>query len=69
MKQTIHIQVVVDLNDLRKWADWHVDHNHHGVAAVLYDAIERLKSGQTVDGICTADPCILPPGHDGECRR
>lgn len=21
------------------------------------------------EGICTADPCILPPGHDGECQR
>lgn len=31
---------------------------------------ERFASGQRVDGgICVADPCILPPGHDGECRR
>lgn len=37
----------------------------------LLDEIERLRSASVWDseGLCTADPCTLPPGHDGECQR
>lgn len=37
----------------------------------LVAEIERLRSASVWDdeGLCIADPCILPPGHDGECQR
>lgn len=39
---TLRLQVAVDSDDLRTWADWHVDRNHDGVAAVLYSAADRV---------------------------
>ena len=69
MSTTIHLHVEVDLDELRKWANWHCDHGHQGVAAVLFDAIKRFEAEATIDGICTAEPCILTPGHKGKCRR
>ena len=67
--ETIHVKVRVDLAHLRKWAEWHCDHNHHDVAAVLYDAIDRLETNGTADGTCTAGPRNLPPDTNEECRR
>lgn len=34
----IHLTVTIDSDDLRRWADWHADAGHHGVAHVLYQA-------------------------------
>ena len=39
---TIRVHVVVDPDELRKWAGWHADHSHHGVAAVLYRAVDDV---------------------------
>lgn len=36
------------------------------------DIIDRLIAAVvavTTSDCCDADPCILPPGHDGECKR
>ncbi|MGN0126050.1 MAG: hypothetical protein ACI38R_22640 [Rhodococcus sp. (in: high G+C Gram-positive bacteria)] len=41
--RTIHVQVLVDTNELKKWADWHAEHRHPGVAQVLYDASSNLE--------------------------
>jgi hypothetical protein len=35
---TLRVTVTVDTDELRKWADWHADRDHHGVAHVLYKA-------------------------------
>ena len=34
----IHLTVTINSDDLRRWADWHADAGHHGVAHVLYQA-------------------------------
>lgn len=36
--KTLRVTVTVDTDDLRKWAGWHADRGHHGVAHVLYKA-------------------------------
>lgn len=45
---TLRLQVVVDTDDLRHWAEKHSDAGHHGVAAVLFDAAKSLNS-QSID--------------------
>lgn len=39
--------------------------------APLVAEVDRLRAASIWDaeGICIADPCILPPDHDGECER
>lgn len=36
--ERITVQVEVDTDDLRTWANWHADRGHHGAAHVLYKA-------------------------------
>lgn len=38
------VTVTVDTDDLRKWAEWHADRGHHGVAHVLYKAASEGES-------------------------
>lgn len=37
----------------------------------LIREVDRLRAASIWDseGICVADPCILPPDHEGECQR
>lgn len=42
--RTIRVQVSVDTDELKKWADWHADHCHPGVAQVLYNASDSLET-------------------------
>ncbi|WP_411815751.1 hypothetical protein [Gordonia sp. SND2] len=44
MSETIKVQVGVSDEELRKWAEWHVEHNNHGVAAILYAALGQFDS-------------------------
>lgn len=43
MPDQIRVQVAVDTDDLRRWAAWHADRGHTGVAHVLYGAAERYE--------------------------
>lgn len=59
--KVIKLSVVVDTDELRKWADKHADAHNHGVATVLYNAAERLDSQilgvdrvRALHGECTA---------------
>ena len=39
--RTIRVEVAVDTDNLRKWADWHASHRHPDVAHALYRSAER----------------------------
>ena len=41
---TINVQVAVDTDELRRWAERHADHGEHSVAHVLYAALSFLDS-------------------------
>ena len=38
MSERLRVQVTVDTDELREWADRHADMGNHGVAHVLYQA-------------------------------
>jgi hypothetical protein len=44
MSKTIKVEVDVDVDELRHWADRHADAGHHGVAHTLYKAAEGIES-------------------------
>lgn len=44
MSETIRVKVSVDTDELRRWADYHADRGHHGVAHVLYKAASDGES-------------------------
>lgn len=52
MSETIRVQVCVDTDELRHWADRHAVMGQAGVAHVLYEAAHRYEAG--VDS--TRDP-------------
>ncbi|APE11033.1 hypothetical protein BO226_19360 [Rhodococcus sp. 2G] len=39
--RTIRVEVAINTDNLRKWAEWHADHRHPDVAHALYRAAER----------------------------
>lgn len=39
--RTIRLQIAVDTDNLRTWAEWHADHGHADVAHELYRSAER----------------------------
>lgn len=41
---TLSLKVVVDVDELRVWAERHADNGHQGVAHVLYEAIDRFET-------------------------
>lgn len=44
MGEQIQVKVTVDPEELKRWADWHADHHHHGPAHVLYQAAREAES-------------------------
>ncbi|BDB58965.1 MULTISPECIES: hypothetical protein [Rhodococcus] len=45
--RTIRVQVAMDTDNLRKWAEWHADHGHADVAHALYRSAERYDDQVT----------------------
>lgn len=39
--RTIRVQVAMNTDNLRKWAEWHADHGHHDVAHALFRSAQR----------------------------
>ncbi len=50
----IRVQVEVSDDELRKWAEWHADHGHAGVAEVLYRAADTVEIQSTDHAECRA---------------
>ncbi|AXH45823.1 hypothetical protein SEA_GEAZY_63 [Gordonia phage GEazy] len=44
---TIRVQVGVSEAELRKWAEWHSDHHHNGVAEILFRAANDVAVQST----------------------
>lgn len=42
--RTVKVKVAVEADELRRWAAWHADAGHAGVAHVLYLAAEGVES-------------------------
>lgn len=63
---TIRVKISVDSDELRKWAEWHVDRGHHGVAHVLYKALEGMES-LSEQAVREAKAQAWEEGHDTCC--
>lgn len=65
MGETIRLAVTVTDDELRKWAEWHADHNHHGVAAILYAALEKVDAvGDAHENACAANERVREVARD-----
>ncbi|WP_152442262.1 hypothetical protein [Rhodococcus ruber] len=47
MPEQTRVQVAIATDELRKWADWHADRGHAGVAHALYRSAERYDDQAT----------------------
>lgn len=73
--RTIRVEVAVDTDNLRKWADWHASHRHPDVAHALYRSAERyddhasaLERVRALADEWDTLPCVcgyrIPNGND-----